>query len=158
MTTRTITLEVTDLTIELLRRWIDEAPSNPYVPMVASVLPQLPQDTQPEACDRYLDYMRRNSAAIRSCEHPVTDIGANADGLPECRCGHVLTPESVAARSSADSAPAGSQVPESAGGFQLRAWTPSGKEALPDILRRLLATTPTPTYFPTDCKPHGESL
>jgi hypothetical protein len=63
MTTRTITLELTDLQIELLRRWIDQAPSNPYVPMVTSVLPQLPLDTDLEACDRYLDYMHHKSVA-----------------------------------------------------------------------------------------------
>jgi len=63
MTHRTITLQLTDLQIELLRRWINEAPTNPYVPMVASILPQLPMDTDPEACDRYLNHRLQKSAA-----------------------------------------------------------------------------------------------
>lgn len=33
-----------------------------------------------------------------------------------------------------------------------------GKEALSDVMRRLLQTTQTPSFFPRDCSPHGESL
>ena len=55
----------------------------------------------------------------------------------------------------ADSSPAAPTLcQESAGGFQ----TLLGKEALSEVMRRLLQTTQTPSFFPRDCSPHGESL
>lgn len=79
MTTRTIILQATDLQIELLRRWINEAPTNPYVPMVASILPQLPMDTDPEACDRYLNHRLQKSAAD---SQPSAESSRPAPSLP----------------------------------------------------------------------------
>lgn len=63
MATHRIELELTDLQVELLRRWIDEAPTNPYGPMIAAVLPHLPLDTDPAACDDYLFAVLQKSVA-----------------------------------------------------------------------------------------------
>lgn len=89
MPTRLITLEVTDLAIELLRRLIDAAPSNPFLPLVSGVLPQLPLNTDAAACDRYLEYMRTKSAAAHV---PAAEGSPAAPALSESAGGFQYRP------------------------------------------------------------------
>jgi hypothetical protein len=77
---------------------LEAAPTMPFAPLIAHVLPQLPLESD---------------ADLRSADRSPLDL----------------------------------QVPGSRGGVTVA-----------DQLRRVFETTLTPTYFPRDCSPTGESL